>query len=134
MVNVFLGFLFLLTRIFLALRHRQTTMWLQWLILPVILIMTVEAITTFAGFLEINASGVPVCCPTPTTLYTGSLLYVFLRTAARVLILIIALGYGVVRPRLTFREMFLVSALGIFYATAGLLVQVQMYIIQVGSD
>eukprot|EP01041_Mallomonas_annulata_P012548 gene12548-26427_t len=82
----------------------ESALMLHHAILFVVLIATVEATTWFAAYHSINKNGEPYCCPFPSQVVAALVLQVFRQTFSRTLLLVVCLGYGVVRPKLMSTE------------------------------
>lgn len=73
-----------------------------------------------------NEIGTPVCCPFPTLYFTYLMMDAFMRTAARGILLIVALGYGIVRTKLRLVETVGVMVLSLLYGVFAVLEQVHL--------
>jgi len=85
---------------FLFCRFRDSVIPLHYAILTVFLFAAAEASTWFGAYTKINRTGQPYCCPFPSEVVGALVLQVFRQTFSRTLLLIVALGYGIVRPKL----------------------------------
>lgn len=81
-------------------RHRATALPLHHATLAVVLIALAEATAWYAAYQTINLSGEPYCCPFPVSVVASLVLQIFRQTSSRTLLLVVSLGYGIVRPRL----------------------------------
>ena len=81
-------------------KYRASSLPLHQATLAVFLIAFIEAASWFVAYRNINETGTPYCCPFPTTVIVGLVLQVFRQTFSRMLLLVVCLGYGIVRPRL----------------------------------
>ncbi|KAI9998524.1 hypothetical protein PInf_002915 [Phytophthora infestans] len=81
--------------VFLLIRHRRQLLSLHW-------------------------TGEPVCCPYPTTFLIAVILDTFVRTLARVILLIVCLGYGIVRSHLSRVEASVIAFLSLAYFVSGI--------------
>ena len=102
---------------------------LQWGVLALIAIGTVEMAVWFFMFDAKNRSGVPtpcnVCGPVTLDYVVASVLTVFKRALSRCLLLSVSLGFGVVRPTLERPETLRIAGLGLAYAVFGVLDEMQ---------
>lgn len=96
--------LFGLVFLVLYMRHRESALHLHHAILAVVLISVVEASTWFTAYHLLNQSGEPYCCPFPSPVVASLVLQVFRQTFSRTLLLVVSLGYGIVRPKLMATE------------------------------
>jgi hypothetical protein len=96
-------------------KHRASTLPLHKATLVVFLIAFVEAGGWFVAYEAINESGTPYCCPFPTTVVVALVLQVFRQTFSRMLLLVVCLGYGIVRPRLLTSEWVAVTVITTLY-------------------
>uniref|UniRef100_K3WZP9 GOST seven transmembrane domain-containing protein n=1 Tax=Globisporangium ultimum (strain ATCC 200006 / CBS 805.95 / DAOM BR144) TaxID=431595 RepID=K3WZP9_GLOUD len=88
---------------FLLCRHRQQIIQLHYGIFFVLLMGTVAASVWFYAFYRMNKTGEPAA----------------VRTLARIILLVVCLGYGIVRNTLSRTEVVVVSLLSIAYFTSG---------------
>ena len=102
----------------MCLWHRDKLIPLQLGVACVMLLGLVEVCTWFFTYTSKNASGVPVCdaddsCPPLTDdIMAAAVLSVGKRCVSRVLLLVVCLGYGVVKPKLSRGNAVLVALLG----------------------
>ncbi|DAZ96503.1 TPA: hypothetical protein N0F65_008054, partial [Lagenidium giganteum] len=106
--------------IVLLCRHRQQILQLHYGILLILILGTVTSSMWFYSFMDMNKTGAPVCCPYPTNFLIAVTLDTLMRTVARIILLIVCLGYGIVRDSLTSLEAFFVSVLSISYFLSGI--------------
>ncbi|EQC32423.1 hypothetical protein SDRG_10163 [Saprolegnia diclina VS20] len=99
----------------LLFRNRHTLIRLHYFILLVLLLTTLETLLWYVTYASLNESGEALCCPYPKMIVASTLLKVFSKLIARVLTMIICLGYGIARPSLTCAEIALVTGLGLCY-------------------
>ena len=85
-------------------RHKASVLPLHTATLGVVVIALAEATTWYAAYQTINLTGQPYCCPFPPVVVGSLVLQVFRQTASRTLLLVVSLGYGIVRPRLMAAE------------------------------
>lgn len=113
-----LGLFFLVALV----RHRKYLLSLQWLILGVIVLGTVEMASWFFMYESKNRSGIPTpcnVCPTTSDYMTAVVLNVGKRAISRVLLLAVCLGFGVVYPSLDRRTALVIAAMGAAYFGCG---------------
>ena len=84
----------------LFVRNRANLLRLQYFILAVMAMGTLETLTWFLTYSNMNGSGQPSCCPMRTDIIFAIVVNVIKKTVSRLLLLSVCLGYGVVRPRL----------------------------------
>jgi len=104
----------------LLLKHRATAVPLHGAILVATGVACAEAGVWFASYLAMNATGQPLCCPFPKHVIAAMSLEFLRRTLTRVLLLVVSLGYGLVRDRLTGREGLGVALLLLGYLVASI--------------
>lgn len=100
-------------------RYKSSVLPLHHAIVIVYIIALTEATVWYAAYQDINLSGVPYCCPFPTAVVAALVLQVFRQTFARSLLLVVSLGYGIVRPKLLAAEWFAVSIVSVLYFVSG---------------
>lgn len=108
----------------LALAHMNELLLLQGLIGGVQLLTILEAVTWFGFLMDINKTGEPICCPIASAAMFAIACTVIKRLVSRVLILIVSIGYGVVRQVITRNELIGVLALSAVYFILGFLVEI----------
>lgn len=105
-------------------RHWGAVLAVHKAVMTVYLFALTESILWFAVYQTLNQTGEPYCCPFPP-LVTGSLvLMVFRQTLSRALLLVVALGYSIVRPGLSVVEWLGVGAVAVLYFMASLGAQI----------
>lgn len=105
--------------VFLLIHHRRQLLSLHWGILLILVMGTTAAAVSLYAFYRMNKTGEPVCCPYPTTFLIATILDTFVRTLARVILLIVCLGYGIVRSHLSRAEVGVISCLSLAYFVSG---------------
>jgi hypothetical protein len=108
--------------------QRQFLLPLQWLVGGVILVGFLEMAASLGTFHSKNLSGVPTpcnICPITSDYMAAVVLNVVKRAASRVLLLAVAMGFGVVHPSLPRRSTLMLAGLGAAYGLAGLLAAVE---------
>lgn len=98
-------------------RYRATMLRMQWGILGVILMGFVETTTWFLTYVVMNDTGATSCCPWRTDIVFAMFSKNVKQAVSGLLVLAVALGWGVVRPNLSRRTSVLVILLGFFYLT-----------------
>ncbi|CEG49242.1 gpr7 transmembrane protein [Plasmopara halstedii] len=106
--------------VFLLIRHRRQLLSLHWGILLILVTGTTAAAISLYAFYRMNKTGEPVCCPYPTTFLVAIILDTFVRTLARIILLIVCLGYGIVRSHLSRVEIGIISLLSLAYFVSGI--------------
>ncbi|OQR98265.1 hypothetical protein ACHHYP_08932 [Achlya hypogyna] len=102
----------------LLIRNRHTLIRLHFFILLVLVLTTLETLLWYFTYSSLNETGEALCCPYPKMIVASTLLKVFSKLIARVLTMIICLGYGIARPTLSCAEVALVSGLGLCYVVS----------------
>jgi hypothetical protein len=111
------------------LRFQESTVNLHKAVLVVFLFAVAESTCWYAAYQTINLTGQPYCCPFPATVVAALVLQIFRQSFARILLLIVSLGYGIVRPKLLPTEWFAIVIVSILYFTAACLAQVSEIIL-----
>jgi hypothetical protein len=109
---------------FFYVMHSDARLPLHTGIVFVLFIALVEFSVWFGAYLAINDSGLPYCCPFPKEVVAALILQVFRQTLSRVLLLVVSLGYGIVRPRLLPVETYSITAMAIAYFVASIVASV----------
>lgn len=105
-------------------RYRESALSLHLGILFVFLVGLVESTMWYAAYESINLSGEPYCCPFPSLVVVAFVLQVFRQTFSRLLLLVVALGFGIVRPRLLPSEWVSITIVGTLYFISAIVGQV----------
>ena len=109
-------------------RNREYILPLQWLVLGVIGIGLLEMMLALGTYDTKNKTGSPtpcnICAITADYIATA-VANVLKRTASRILLLAVAMGFGVVYPSLPTRSTIGLVILGLAYAVAGILDEVE---------
>ena len=92
--------------------------------LVVLLFAVTEAAMWFASYQMLNATGTPYCCPFPGLVIASMVLQAMRQTLCYSFLLVICLGYGIVRPRLMRLEQVSVLVVSSLYLFAAMLSQV----------
>jgi hypothetical protein len=96
-------------------RYRKEALRVQYFVLVVLLLATGESFSWFVTYKFLNESGQSVCCPYPSLIILSTVIKIMAGMIARVMTTLICLGYGTVRPRITWPEVLVVSGLGLCY-------------------
>ncbi|CAM9246948.1 unnamed protein product [Discosporangium mesarthrocarpum] len=105
--------------ILLMYRHRDTILPVHFAIMGVLTLASLEAASWFGAYSYMNNSGTPYCCPFPGAVILAMTMEVLRRTAARLLLLVICLGYGITRITLDRVENIAVATLTVaFFASS----------------
>jgi len=72
-----------------------------------------ESACWFLAYIYINATGAPYCCPFPQVIVASLMFQILRQAVSRCLLLVVSLGYGIVRPKLDKFEW-----MGIVFVTA----------------
>lgn len=78
----------------------------------------------YATYQSLNLNGQPYCCPFPPTVVASLVLQIFRQTFSRTLLLVVCLGYGIVRPKLMGAEWVAITIVTILYLIAAIVAQV----------
>ncbi|RHY40999.1 hypothetical protein DYB26_001201 [Aphanomyces astaci] len=78
----------------------------------------VESLLWFITYVDLNSTGQAICCPYPPMVVASTALKVLSKLVARVLTMILCLGYGLARPHLTVPETILVTGLALCYVVS----------------
>mmetsp|Transcript_19321 Transcript_19321/g.27777 ORF Transcript_19321/g.27777 Transcript_19321/m.27777 type:complete len:508 (-) Transcript_19321:109-1632(-) len=97
------------------LRYQESVLVLHKAIFGVLLVAAAEACMWFAAYLTINLTGHPYCCPFPPVVVAALIMQIFRQTLSRTLLLVVSLGYGIVRPKLLNAEWIAVTAVTLLY-------------------
>ena len=117
-------FIFGIFFLFYYCKHRSSTLPLHNYILFVFLVALIESAVWYAAYQLINISGEPYCCPFPPVVIAALVLQLFRQTFARMLLLIISLGYGIVRPKLLNTEWIAIIVVSTLYFITATIAQV----------
>jgi len=117
-------FVFGIFFLFYYCKHRSSTLPLHNYILFVFLVALIESAVWYAAYQLINISGEPYCCPFPPVVIAALVLQLFRQTFARMLLLIISLGYGIVRPKLLNTEWIAIIVVSTLYFITATIAQV----------
>jgi hypothetical protein len=105
-------------------KHLQSTLPIHKAVLAVFIVALAEATTWYAAYQTINITGEPYCCPFPTTVVASLVLQIFRQTFSRTLLLVVSLGYGIVRPKLLPAEWIATAVVTCLYFIAAATAQV----------
>ncbi|KAI9922056.1 hypothetical protein PsorP6_000990 [Peronosclerospora sorghi] len=105
---------------FLLIKHRRQRLSLHWGITLILFMGTCASAVWFYAFYRMNKTGEPVCCPYPTIFLIAVILDILVRTLARILLLIVCLGYGIVRSTLSRVEVSVIALLSLAYFASGI--------------
>mmetsp|Transcript_18727 Transcript_18727/g.34957 ORF Transcript_18727/g.34957 Transcript_18727/m.34957 type:complete len:510 (+) Transcript_18727:52-1581(+) len=104
--------------------HRDGLLPLHKAVFVALVVCAVSAILWCAAFITINSSGHPFCCPFPPVVSAAQLVQILRQTLARLLLLVVSLGYGIIRPKLQRVEWAMVGLVTVFYFVAALSYQI----------
>mmetsp|Transcript_15921 Transcript_15921/g.37104 ORF Transcript_15921/g.37104 Transcript_15921/m.37104 type:complete len:555 (-) Transcript_15921:220-1884(-) len=107
----------------LILKHERVIK-VHYFITAVVWMAAIEALGWFMAYVLMNTGGAPYCCPFPPAVVVAMCFEMLRRTLSRALLLIICMGYGIVRESLTMKEIIMVSVLSLSYLVASVLVDV----------
>lgn len=85
--------------------------------------LTEAVVWAIAFFVTLNIEGRPYCCPFPVTVGVALILQVLRQALSRAVLLVVCLGYGIVRPKLLLLEWLMLTLLSLFYLAASLTAQ-----------
>jgi hypothetical protein len=90
-------------------------MTLHTVLLSFLFLTAVESLFWYATYQWLNNTGTPYCCPYPPLVITSIVFQILRQTCTRALLLLICLGYGIVRPRLLITEwMLIITTIGLY--------------------
>lgn len=104
-------------------KHRETTLALHNGFLLVFLFAFIEAMLWFASYETLNITGVPYCCPFPPLVVASLVMQVVRQTLSRSILLVVCLGYGIVRPKLMSAEWGAVGVVSALYLVCAFISQ-----------
>lgn len=110
-------------------RYQRTLIAMQYGVLVVLLFAIVETALWLGAYFFLNATGVPYCCPFPPIIVASLVLQIARQAVCRALLLVVTLGYGIVRPRLYPMEWGAIGFITVLYyvaATAAQLMDVEV--------
>ena len=110
-------------------RHKESVLHLHSALLAVVVLATVESAVWCATYLQLNQTGQRFCCPYPPLVIASLLLQLIRQTCARTLLLVVSLGYGIVRPRLLSQEWLAIALVTIFYFFAAAAQQINLIVL-----
>jgi hypothetical protein len=99
--------------------HKESILPLHNTFLVVLLFAFAEAVMWYATYQAINISGEPYCCPFPPIVVGSLVLQIFRQTLSRTLLLVVSLGYGIVRPKLMSAEWVAIAIVSALYFATG---------------
>lgn len=114
-------------------RYRKDAIGLHKAILFVFMIALLESATWYIAYESLNETGTPYCCPFPRSIIAAFILQVIRQTFSRALLLVVSLGFGIVRPKLLPAEWISITLVCTFYLIAAIVAQVTE-IVMVKSD
>ena len=117
-------FLFLCIFLVQYQRNKDSALPLHRAIMFVLLVGLSEAAAWYLAYATINETGQPYCCPFPAVVVLGFVLQIFRQTFSRLLLLIVCLGYGIVRPRLLPAEWVSITVVATLYFVAAVIGQI----------
>lgn len=103
----------------LLIKHRKHMISLHHGIQTVLVMGIAASAAWLYAFYRMNKTGEPVCCPYPTTMLVAVVLDTTMRTVARLLLVVVCLGYGIVYPSLRRGQVALVALLSLAYFVSG---------------
>ncbi len=89
----------------------------------------IESAFWTSTYLDINITGEAFCCPYPPLVTTSFVLQVIRQTFARSLLLVVSLGYGIVRPKLLNSEWTAIVIVTILYFFSALAEQIDVIVL-----
>ena len=123
--RMFAYFLFAIFFLFYYCKHRSSILPLHNYILFVFIVALIESSVWYVAYQSINNNGQPYCCPFPPLVIASLVLQIFRQTFSRMLLLIISLGYGIVRPKLLGSEWIAITIVSILYFITATVAQVE---------
>jgi len=104
---------------YLFCRYRDKLLKVHIAIGMVLVMASLEAFSWFAAYVLMDVNGTPSCCPFPVSVIVSLVLENLRKTMSRTLLLMICLGWGVVRPMIEKSECAMVALLTVAYMAAG---------------
>eukprot|EP00633_Aureoumbra_lagunensis_P005230 CAMPEP_0197316526 /NCGR_PEP_ID=MMETSP0891-20130614/42889_1 /TAXON_ID=44058 ORGANISM="Aureoumbra lagunensis, Strain CCMP1510" /NCGR_SAMPLE_ID=MMETSP0891 /ASSEMBLY_ACC=CAM_ASM_000534 /LENGTH=523 /DNA_ID=CAMNT_0042806019 /DNA_START=15 /DNA_END=1586 /DNA_ORIENTATION=+ len=121
-----LGFLVLLLMLTALICHHRAddnVITVHYGLLFVIALGAAEAWTWFISYLVLNSTGTPLCCPFGSLIIASMSLSAVQQTAARALLLTVALGLGLIKSSLGIRDTICILALSLAYLASSIAVE-----------
>jgi hypothetical protein len=109
--------------------YKESLLHIHSALLTVFVLAMVEATSWFATYLALNLTGERFCCPYPPLVIVSLLLQLIRQTLARSLLLVVSLGYGIVRPRLLLQEWIAIFVVTLFYFFAAAAQQINVIVL-----
>lgn len=94
----------------------------HWLLL-VLSLAVIESALWCSSFFLLNTNGTPYCCPYPAIVKASLIFQVLRQTLSRTALLLVCLGYGIVRPKLLYSEQIAVIVVSLLYLVSALIAQ-----------
>jgi hypothetical protein len=110
--------------LWLFLLFKESVMSLHVQILGVFALAILESIAWTVAYMILNENGNPYCCPFSNHVVLAMCLQVLRQTFSRYLLLVVSLGYGIVRPKLMGGEWCVVGIVTIIYLIASMIAKV----------
>jgi len=115
--------------LWLFMLFKESVMTLHVAILVVFGLATFESAAWTLGYAILNEDGKPYCCPFANEIVVSIVLQILRQTLTRCLLLVVALGYGIVRPHLMTGEWVVVGLVTALYLGSAVVARVAEVVI-----
>lgn len=105
-------------------KYYESAVSIHYGVLAVLAIAVGESLCWLLAYIYINATGTPYCCPFPVVIVTSLIFQILRQAVSRCLLLVISLGYGIVRPKLSRFEWLGITMITCMYFIAATVGQV----------
>lgn len=102
----------------LCISFKESVFAIHYGVLITFFVAALESLAWIIAYEMLNETGKPFCCPYPSEVLLASGIQVFRQTFSRCLLLIVALGYGIARPKLHSLEVLGVIIVTVLYFIA----------------
>lgn len=110
-------------------KYKESALPVHIAVLAVFFVALTESIIWTIAYQVINTSGQPYCCPFPPVVIAALIFQIFRQTGARCLLVVVSLGYGIVRPKLMHSEWMATVVITALYFIAAMIAKVSEIII-----
>lgn len=105
-------------------KYSESIVSIHYGVLFVLCVAVTETFTWLLAYIYLNTTGAPYCCPFPVVIIVSLIFQIVRQAMSRTLLLVISLGYGIVRPKLQSIEWVGVSFITVMYFIAATVGQV----------
>jgi hypothetical protein len=117
LVSLFLVFLVY------CVRYGDKLLPLHYAILVACFVAVIDGSVAMDAYFNINRTGQPDCCPFASPIVASLVVQIIRQTVSRILLLAVALGWGVARPTLAVAEWALIGGLGVAYLVTNMVTE-----------